>query len=111
MDHLPSDFSGGQQRAWLGPAALVTNAMILPDEPTGGLATKSAEDVLGVFERMRRGGRTIVLITRGPDAAKHPRRGQRPREGEEPPGPRQRVSRRVEQQLNVMRRISRPGSN
>jgi putative ABC transport system ATP-binding protein len=83
MDHLPSELSGGQQQRVALARALVTNpAMILADEPTGALDTRSTDEILGVFERMSQGGRTIILITHEPEVAEHARRVIRVTDGQ-----------------------------
>jgi putative ABC transport system ATP-binding protein len=72
VHHLPSELSGGQQQRVALARALVTNpAMILADEPTGNLDTGSGAEVLGIFERLHRQGRTIVMITHEPEVAAH----------------------------------------
>jgi len=64
LDHLPSELSGGQQQRVAVARALVTNpALILADEPTGNLDSRSTADVLTIFDRLRDRGRTIVVIT------------------------------------------------
>jgi putative ABC transport system ATP-binding protein len=74
-DHLPSELSGGQQQRVAVARALVTNpAMILADEPTGNLDTHSTNEILGIFERLSRQGRTIVLITHENEVAQHAQR-------------------------------------
>jgi putative ABC transport system ATP-binding protein len=73
--HLPNELSGGQQQRVAIARALVTNpAMILADEPTGALDTVSSAEVLGIFDRLNKEGRTIILITHEADIAAHARR-------------------------------------
>ncbi len=74
-EHLPSELSGGQQQRVAVARAIVTNpALILADEPTGNLDSRSTEDVLRIFTRLNREGRTIVLITHEPDVADQAKR-------------------------------------
>ncbi len=73
--HEPNQLSGGQQQRVAVARALVTApALLLADEPTGNLDSKSTADVLAVLDRLNRTGRTIVLITHEPDVAEHARR-------------------------------------
>jgi putative ABC transport system ATP-binding protein len=75
QDHLPSELSGGQQQRVAVARAIVTNpALILADEPTGNLDSKSTADVLDVFDSLHAQGRTVVLITHEPDVAAHAER-------------------------------------
>ncbi len=75
VEHLPSELSGGQQQRVAIARALVTNpAMILADEPTGNLDTRSTHEVLGLFAHLHAQGRTIVLITHEHDVAARARR-------------------------------------
>jgi putative ABC transport system ATP-binding protein len=68
--HKPSELSGGQQQRVAVARAIVTNpAIVLADEPTGNLDTTSTGEMLDVFDRLHRSGRTIVLITHEPDVA------------------------------------------
>jgi putative ABC transport system ATP-binding protein len=82
-NHLPSELSGGQQQRAAIARALVTNpALMLADEPTGNLDSHSTVEVLEIFERLHRQGRTIVLITHEEEVARHARRVIRVRDGE-----------------------------
>ncbi len=75
LEHLPSELSGGQQQRVAVARAIVTNpSLILADEPTGNLDSRSTEDVLKIFARLNREGRTIVLITHEPDVADQAKR-------------------------------------
>jgi putative ABC transport system ATP-binding protein len=74
-DHEPNQLSGGQQQRVAVARALVTApALVLADEPTGNLDTRSSADVLAVLDRLNQTGRTIVLITHEQDVAEHARR-------------------------------------
>ncbi len=74
-DHEPNQLSGGQQQRVAVARALVTApALVLADEPTGNLDTRSSGDLLAVLDRLNYSGRTIVLITHEEDVAAHARR-------------------------------------
>ncbi|MFK0247042.1 ABC transporter ATP-binding protein [Amycolatopsis azurea] len=80
--HLPSELSGGQiQRVAVARALVTGPAMLLADEPTGNLDSRSTADVLGVFDRLNRLGRTIVVITHEDEVAAHARRVVRVEDG------------------------------
>jgi len=70
LHHQPSELSGGQQQRAAVARAIVTNpTLVLADEPTGNLDSRSTEDVLRIFARLNEQGRTVVLITHEPDVA------------------------------------------
>jgi putative ABC transport system ATP-binding protein len=75
VDHLPSQLSGGQQQRVAIARALVTNpALLLADEPTGALDSRSTGEVLAIFDRLNELGRSIVVITHEREVADHARR-------------------------------------
>ena len=70
MDHLPSELSGGQRQRVAIARALANNpAIIMADEPTGNLDSKSTVDVMNIFRGLHNEGRTILLVTHEPDIA------------------------------------------
>jgi putative ABC transport system ATP-binding protein len=72
IDHGSGELSGGQQQRVAIARAIVTNpALILADEPTGNLDSRSTEDVLAIFEDLNDSGRTVVMITHEDDVAAH----------------------------------------
>jgi putative ABC transport system ATP-binding protein len=82
LDHRPGELSGGQQQRVAVARALVTDpSLILADEPTGNLDSRSTADVLGLFEELSDAGRTIMLITHEPDVAAASQRTVRIRDG------------------------------
>ncbi|MEA2253538.1 MAG: putative transport system ATP-binding protein [Solirubrobacteraceae bacterium] len=70
LEHTSTELSGGQQqRVAIARAIVADPPVVLADEPTGNLDSRSTEDVLRVFARLHRQGRTVVIITHEPDVA------------------------------------------
>ncbi len=82
MEHKPNEMSGGQrQRVAVARALINDPAIILADEPTGNLDTKTSIDIMQLFERIYGSGNTIIVVTHEEDIAQHARRIVRLRDG------------------------------
>jgi len=82
MDHEPTELSGGQQQRVAVARALATRpSLLLADEPTGALDSKSTHDLLDLFDQINAAGRTVVVITHENDVADRAKRIIRMRDG------------------------------
>lgn len=82
MNHKPNELSGGQRQRVAIARALVNNpAIILADEPTGNLDSKTSVEIMGLFEDIHKNGNTIILVTHEEDIALHAHRIVRLKDG------------------------------
>lgn len=82
MEHKPAELSGGQRQRVAVARALINNpSIILADEPTGNLDTKTSIEIMRLFEDIYRKGNTVIIVTHEEDIALHARRIVRLRDG------------------------------
>jgi putative ABC transport system ATP-binding protein len=80
--HYPAQLSGGQQQRVAIARALITDpAIVLADEPTGNLDSRTSDEVMAIFQALNDEGRTVILITHEPDIATYARRVVQMRDG------------------------------
>ena len=82
VDHKPFELSGGQQqRVAIARALAVDPLIILADEPTGNLDTKSGEEILKIFDELHAQGKTLIMVTHSEELAERTKREIQLRDG------------------------------
>jgi len=82
MHHKPNQLSGGQrQRVAIARALINRPAILLADEPTGNLDSRTSDEILALFDELHRNGQTIIMVTHEADVARHAKRIVRMKDG------------------------------
>ena len=99
IDHLPNQLSGGQrQRVAIARALVGQPAILLADEPTGNLDSRTTQEIMELFDELHDEGQTIIMVTHEPDIAAHCERVIRLEDGRVAEDQRQHKRRALEQQ-------------
>jgi putative ABC transport system ATP-binding protein len=112
LHHRPNELSGGQrQRVAIARALVNQPAILLADEPTGNLDSRTSEDIMRVFSTLSDEGQTVIMVTHEPDIAAHARRIVILRDGViESDEPRQRFAERLQGSAQAMSQSTSHGS-
>lgn len=82
VKHRPNELSGGQcQRVAIARSLITDPAILLADEPTGNLDSKTSAEIMGLFDQLHADGRTLILVTHEDDVAAHAHRRIRLHDG------------------------------